>query len=153
MSDSESINGPTRMGPIDEVSLIEFSENNPTSDNIAIDKKRRQSIIPLSNQPQPVDTKKTSDLESNNGDNEDEDTFDSFILDNFSPLSGSEDVIDWLDNTDKKFNLNKISRHLRYTAIPLLVERDAKGKYIRNRDKIKSFDDFYEFLLYDKMTE
>ncbi|CAF3108166.1 unnamed protein product, partial [Rotaria sp. Silwood2] len=85
--------------------------------------------------------------ESNNGDNEDEDEFDSFILNNFNPFSGSEDVIDWLDNIDKKFNLHKISRNLRYIAIPLLVEGDAKRKHIRNRNNIKSFDDFYEFLL------
>ncbi len=77
----------------------------------------------------------------------DEDEFDSFILSHFNPFSGLEDVIDWLDNTDKKFNLHKFSRNLRYIAIPLLVEGDAKRKYIRNRNNIKSFDDFYEFLL------
>ncbi|CAF1362496.1 unnamed protein product [Rotaria sordida] len=88
-----------------------------------------------------------SDFESNNRDNEDEDKFDSFILNNFNPFSGSENVIDLLDNTDKKFNLYKISRNLRYMAIPLLVESDAKRKYFRNRNNIKSFDDFYELLV------
>ena len=122
-------------------------ERNPTYDDIGVDKKRRQSIIPLSHQPKQINAKKISDFESNNGDNEDEDEFDSFILNNFITFSGSEDVIDWLDKTDKKFNFHKISRNLRYIAIPLLVEGDAKRRYIRNRNNIKSFDDFYEFLL------
>ncbi|CAF1493451.1 unnamed protein product [Rotaria sordida] len=146
MSVSESTNELTRTGTIDEESLIELTENNTISDNIVIDKKRRQSIIPLSHQPKPIDATKVSDFESNNGDNEDEDEFDSFILNNFNSFSGSENVIDRLDNIDKKFNLHKILRNLRYIAIPLLVEGDAKRKYFRNRNNIKSYDDFYEFL-------
>lgn len=147
MMDFESTNEITRPGTIEEESLIELTESNPNSDNIEMDKKRRQSIIPPSHQPKQVDANKVSDFESNKGDNEDEDEFDSFILNNFNPFSGSEDVIDWLDNTDKIFNLHKISRNLRYIAIPLLVKGDAKRQYIRNRNHIKSFDDFYEFLL------
>ncbi|CAF3676193.1 unnamed protein product [Rotaria sordida] len=147
MSDSESTMEPTRPETIDEESLIELTESNPNFDNLMIDKKRRQSIVPLSHEPKSVVATKVSDLESNNGDNEGEDEFDSFILKNFSPFSGSENEIDWLDNTDKKFNLHKISRNLRYVAIPLLVEGDAKRKYFRNRNNIKSYDGFYEFLL------
>jgi hypothetical protein len=147
MADSELTNERTRPETIDEESTIELTESNSPSDNIDIDKKRRQSIIPPSHQPKQVDAKKASDFESNNGDNEDEDEFDSFILNKFHPFSGSENVIDWLDNTDKLFNSNKISRNLRYIAIPLLVEGDAKRKYIRNKNTIKSYDDFYEFLL------
>ncbi|CAF1006935.1 unnamed protein product [Rotaria sordida] len=41
----------------------------------------------------------------------------------------------------------RISRNLYFEAIPLLVEGDAKRKYIKNRKQILSFDDFYEFLL------
>ncbi|CAF3381404.1 unnamed protein product, partial [Rotaria sp. Silwood2] len=41
----------------------------------------------------------------------------------------------------------KLSRKLRFQAIPLLVQGDAKRKYIKNRHAIKSFDDFYEFIL------
>ena len=75
------------------------------------------------------------------------DEFDSFILNNFNPFSGSENVTDWLNNTDKKFKSHKISRNLRSIAVPLLVEGDAKAKYILNRNTIKSYDDLYEFLL------
>ncbi|CAF4334200.1 unnamed protein product, partial [Rotaria sordida] len=41
----------------------------------------------------------------------------------------------------------RISRNLYFEAILLLVEGDAKRKYIKNRKQILSFDDFYEFLL------
>ena len=44
----------------------------------------------------------------------------------------------------KKF---KISRKVRFKAIPLLVQGEAKRKYIKSRNSITSFDDFYEFLL------
>ncbi|CAF4927498.1 unnamed protein product [Rotaria sp. Silwood1] len=147
MSDSESSKESARPVTIDEESLTELTENNTISDSIVIDKKRRQTIIPLSHQPKPIDAAKGSDFESNNGDNENELDFDSFILNNFNPYSGSENVVDWLVNTDKKFNLHKIPRKLRYIAIPLLIEGDAKIKYILNRNNIKSFDDFLEFLL------
>jgi len=147
MSDSESTKETSNLETIDEEHLEVLTESNLTEENIVIDKNRRQSIIPLAHQPKQIDAKKFSDLESNNDDNVDVDEFDIFILRHFSPFSGLEDVIDWLDNTDKKFNLHKISRNLRYIAIPLLVEGDAKRKYIRNRNNIKSFDDFYEFLL------
>ena len=125
MFDSESTKESARPETIDEESLIELTENNTIADNTVIDKKRRQSIIPLSHQPKTINVTKVSDIESNNGDNEDEDEFDSFILNNFKPFSGSEEVSDWLDITDKKFNLHKISHSLRYIAIPLLVEGDA----------------------------
>ncbi|CAF1539998.1 unnamed protein product [Rotaria sp. Silwood1] len=142
MSDFESKNNPIRPEKIDEEFINESTEGNPTSDNIGIDKKRRQSITPLSHQPRQVEAKKASGYDLNNSDE-----FDSFILNNFKPFSGSEEVTDWLGNTDKKFNLHKIPRKLRYIAIPLLIEGDAKIKYILNRNNIKSFDDFLEFLL------
>ncbi|CAF4641022.1 unnamed protein product [Rotaria sp. Silwood2] len=147
MSDSESTKESARPVTIDEESLIELTENNTISDNIVIDKKRRQTIIPPSHRPKPIDAAKGSDLESNNGDNENKLDFDSFILNNFNPFSGSENVVNWLVNIDKKFNLHKISRDLRHLAIPLLIEGDAKITYLRNRNNIKSFDDFLEILL------
>ena len=112
MFDSASSTEPARLGTTHEESMTELTESNPTSDNIVIDSKRRQSIIPLSHQPTQFDAKNVSDCEPNNDDNEIEDEFDSFILNNFNPFSGSEDVIDWLDNTDKKFNLHKILTYL-----------------------------------------
>ena len=44
----------------------------------------------------------------------------------------------------KKF---KISPKLRFKAILLLVQGEAKRKYIKSHNSITSFDDFYEFLL------
>jgi hypothetical protein len=78
---------------------------------------------------------------------EDEDPFDAFILSNFNPFSGSEDVIQWLDLTDKKFNVLKISRKLRCAAIPLLVKEEAKRAYLRHEGQIQTYDNFYTFLL------
>ncbi|CAF1415405.1 unnamed protein product [Rotaria sp. Silwood1] len=76
-----------------------------------------------------------------------DDGFDSFIIQNFVPFSGKQNVIQWLDETEHKFNHFHIGRNLRFEAISLLVEGDAKRKYIKARKEIKSFDDFYEFLL------
>jgi hypothetical protein len=43
------------------------------------DKNRRQSIIPPSHLPKLIDNKKSSDVESNSSENEDENAFDQFI--------------------------------------------------------------------------
>ncbi|CAF3007586.1 unnamed protein product [Rotaria sp. Silwood2] len=142
MADSESTKESAGPVTIDEEFINKSTEGNPTSDNIGIDKKRRHSIIPLSHQPRQDEAKKVSGYDLNNTDE-----LDSFIFNNFKPFSGSEEVTDWLVNTDKKFNLHKISRDLRHLAIPLLIEGDAKIRYLRNRNNIKSFDDFLEFLL------
>ncbi|CAF1336330.1 unnamed protein product [Rotaria sordida] len=75
------------------------------------------------------------------------DSFDSFIIQNFVPFSGTQNVIQWLDETEHKFNYFHIGRNLRFEAISLLVEGDAKRKYLKVRKQIQSFDDFYEFLL------
>ena len=76
-----------------------------------------------------------------------DDQFDAFIPRHFIPFSGSEDIARWLDATDRKFNEFKISRRLRFTAISLLVDGDAKRRYVKWRKTILSFDDFFEFLL------
>ncbi|CAF3770783.1 unnamed protein product [Rotaria socialis] len=77
----------------------------------------------------------------------DDNTFDSFICENFVPFSGTEPLHQWLDHTDAMFRRFKISRYLRFQAIPLLVQGNAKRIYIKNRHSITSFDDFYAFLL------
>ena len=79
--------------------------------------------------------------------NNEERDFDTLILQHFIPFSGKQAVNHWLDETEGKLNQLKISRHLRFEAIPLLVEGNAKRLYIKNRNEIRSFDDFYEFLL------
>ncbi|CAF3542136.1 unnamed protein product [Rotaria socialis] len=79
--------------------------------------------------------------------NEDNDNFDNFILQNFVPFTGKQNVVVWLDETENTFNQLRISRNLRFDAISLLVVGDAKRAYIHNRKSIQCFDDFYEFLL------
>ncbi|CAF1298482.1 unnamed protein product [Rotaria sp. Silwood1] len=79
--------------------------------------------------------------------NETENNFDLFILQNFTPFSGEQDVNQWLSETKRKFNRLLIPRNLRSTAIPLLVEGPAEKVYILNRRNIQSFEDFYEILL------
>ena len=79
--------------------------------------------------------------------NNKQDKFDIFISENFIPFSGKENVIEWLDITDEKFNTFKISRKLRSLAVPLLVEGNAKQMYSINKDKINTYDDLYTFLL------
>ena len=78
---------------------------------------------------------------------DDDNSFDVFVLKNFKPFSGIQKVTQWLDEVENLFSQFKISRSLRYEAIPLLVEGEAKRKYIRNRRAIHTFDDFYEFML------
>jgi hypothetical protein len=73
--------------------------------------------------------------------------FEVFILDNFIAFSGKENVIQWLDETEQKFDEQRIVRRLRFKAIPLLIEGAAKQKYLTHRSEIRSFDDFYIFLI------
>jgi len=73
--------------------------------------------------------------------------FDSFILEHFVPFSGKQSVHQWLDETERTFQHLKVPRNLRFEAISLLVEGNAKRLYIQHRKDLRSFDDFYEFLL------
>ncbi|CAM4825748.1 unnamed protein product [Rotaria magnacalcarata] len=70
-----------------------------------------------------------------------------FILRNFVPFSGRQNVVQWLDETENKFKNFRIGRDHTLDAISLLVEGEAERQYIKNRKYINSFDDFYEFLL------
>ena len=76
-----------------------------------------------------------------------DDSFDTFVLQNFVTFSGRQDVNQWVDETENRFNQFHIGRNLRYDAISLLVKGEAKRKYLKFRKEIHSFDDFYEFLL------
>ena len=112
-----------------------------------VGKPPRMTMRPLRSPHQKSDDDKSVDEESLTGELEDQDPFDTFILSNFSPFSGSENVIEWLDSTDEKFHIFKISRKPRYVAIPLLVTGKAKRTYLLNQGKIKTYDDFYTLLL------
>ena len=82
-----------------------------------------------------------------NPDEDDEELFDQLILNNFLPFSGIENVVIWLQQTEKKFNRFKFSRKQRFLAIPLLLTGITRLKYIKARDQIQSFDDFYAYLI------
>ena len=76
-----------------------------------------------------------------------DDSFDTFVLQNFVPFSGRQNVNQWLDETENRFNQFHIGRNLRYVAISLLVKGEAKRKYLKFRKEIRFFDAFYEYLL------
>ena len=138
---------PIHEETIEEESSTELSDDNINIDNHKIKIRRRQTKLHSPLQPIITRVNTISVAESNVDEEGDEDKFDLFILDNFTIFSGTEDVISWLDKTDKTFNQFKISRNLRYKAIPLLVGDAAKRTYILNKSNIKSFDDLYECLL------
>ncbi|CAF3825931.1 unnamed protein product [Rotaria magnacalcarata] len=75
------------------------------------------------------------------------DSFDIFISKNFVRFSGKENAFEWLDETESKFNEFRMVRSLRFRAIPMLIEGDIELKYFRVREYIRTFDDFYVFLL------
>jgi hypothetical protein len=107
--------------------------------------KETSSTVNCSNRNPDGDDNSESQSQSE-GEKHDED-FDEFILRNFIPFTGKQNVVQWLDETETKFNRFHVVRNLRYTAIPLLVESEARYKYIKHRRDIRSFDDFYDFLL------
>jgi Ty3 transposon capsid-like protein len=88
-----------------------------------------------------------SDIVSQSDDNRNDDNFDTFVLDNFVRFTGKEDVVQWFDQTEHKFNELRVGQRLRFKAIPLLIEGLAKRKYVIHKNPIRSFDNFYEFLL------
>ncbi|CAF4322490.1 unnamed protein product [Rotaria sp. Silwood2] len=106
-----------------------------------------KTVTKLLNSLKQDDMMGCTDNQSEPGENEEDHQFDSFVLEHFVPFSGKQPVNLWLDETESKFNQFKISRNFRFEAISLLVQGDAKRLYIKNRKAIRSFDDFYEFLL------
>jgi hypothetical protein len=85
--------------------------------------------------------------QSQSDDNKIDDNFDSFIAQNFTRFSGEQPIIPWLEETEDKFIELNIGRNLRFEAVSLLVKGKAKRTYLKHRKEIRSFDDFYEFLL------
>ncbi|CAF0887155.1 unnamed protein product [Rotaria sp. Silwood1] len=118
---------------------------NTIVDNADIESSK--TVTKLLNSLKQDDMMGCTDNPSEPGENEEDHQFDSFVLEHFVPFSGKQPVNLWLDETESKFNQFKISRSFRFEAISLLVEGDAKRLYIKNRKAIRSFDDFYEFLL------
>ncbi|CAF2007494.1 unnamed protein product [Rotaria magnacalcarata] len=141
-----SASNKTQLDDIEDSSKknsLKVAEKNRVTedDNVLTDNCQHSSEIPHSFNIQSHQKDHISD------EDEDNNLFDKFICENFAPFSGAEPVAQWLDKTDELFHRFKISRKLRFQAIPLLVQGDAKRQYINNRHVIKCFDDFYEVLL------
>jgi hypothetical protein len=138
--------------PIENTDTLDKSSSNVTPKEkndsvINVDRRPRLTMRPPRTQHPKSDDENSVDKESLTSEPEDEDPFDALILSNFHPFSGSENVIEWLDVTDDKFNLLTLSRKSRYAAIPLLVKGEAKRAYLDNKKTIQTYDDFYTFLL------
>ena len=147
MSNDTQTVQPNQIETVEEESSDEQFDDQVNINGHFANATRRQAKIhsPFPSNTTPANTYLAP--ESVVDEEEDENRFDVFILKTFRTFSGTEDVVSWLDETDKKFNKLKISRNLRYKAIPLLVEDDAKRTYLLNKSNIKTFDDFYECLL------
>lgn len=111
----------------------------------AIDEVDEQ-LVDQTKSSMKIDTIESIKTKSNS-DEDDEEIFDQIILNHFVPFSGAENVVCWLQQTEKKFTRFKFSRKQRFLAIPLLLTSDARLKYIKAREQILSFDDFYAYLL------
>ncbi|CAF1058068.1 unnamed protein product, partial [Didymodactylos carnosus] len=97
-------------------------------------------------QPSTVLATKEQGGDNRMGEDETSD-FDNFIEEKFTLFDGTQDVKQWLRETEKKFHELKLNKYDRYLAVPLLVIDDAKYWYITIRNPINSFDDFYERML------
>lgn len=67
-------------------------------------------MVPFRHQHHTSEDNKSSDERCLNDESENGDHFDSFILRYFNPFSGIENVIEWLDETDERFNNLKMTR-------------------------------------------
>ncbi len=56
-----------------------------------------------------------------------------FILQHFVPFSDKQNVPNWLDETESKFNELKISNQLHFDVISLIIENGAKRRYFDHR--------------------
>ncbi|CAF1415738.1 unnamed protein product [Adineta ricciae] len=147
---------PSQYKPND---IPNFSENFTETDKIYTDRNKNIENIEniqthtktyqstrnefISRQPQ-ISTENDIGKSIRNDKEMNDDNLDVFILKNFAPFDGKSDVIQWLDETEEKFNHFRIGRHLRYQSISLLFKGDAKQLYLSHR---KNIDDFYELLL------
>ena len=135
--DKEVDNSLNKNCSLEQTEKQSQSNTNTTSTNRNNDSYNNTDVITI---------EKNENL-TNKEDIEDERSFDSFILQNFSQFSGEQDVNLWLQETTRKFNRLLIPSNTRFLAIPLLAEGEVQKIYIMNRRNIKSFDDFYEILL------
>ena len=67
------------------------------------------------------------------------DNFHIFLSENFVRFSGKQDICEWLNETEDKFNEFFIVRSLRFKTIPMLIEGDIELKYSQVREYIQTF--------------
>ncbi|CAF3845113.1 unnamed protein product [Adineta steineri] len=144
MAHAATLVDPTELSDLSIQPSEEKTEEIQVTVSTATEQKPRKTMYPLSFRTKMNDNTQVSDIEE---EDEEDNSFDTFIISNFTLFSGQENVIDWLDATEKKFQNFKISRFSRYAAIPLLLEGEAKRTYLPHKNEIKSFDDLYAFLL------
>ena len=141
---SENLLDQTEM--LEDLSLNTLAKDGIDS-TVKADRKPKLPMKPLRLEQQKSEDNKSVAEGLLLAESDKEKSFDLFVLNNFSPFSGIENVTEWLDVTDEKFHIFKISRKQRYVAIPLLVIGDAKRTYLPSRGTIKSYDGFYTLLL------
>jgi hypothetical protein len=141
MANNKSTEEPFEQSENVEHMSSDVTPKEPTEQVVNIEKKPRKTIKP------PRIQHPKSDDENSVDKSDDEDTFEDFIISNFNPFSGDEDVIEWLDATDEKFWRLKITSKLQYVAIPFLVTGKAKRIYLRNEGKIQTYNNFYSLML------
>jgi hypothetical protein len=142
-----------------EPSMTNITDNRLVSQNNRDDSLRINSLVdkqyvePSRHQKYPTAyaTNVVSSIAVNSQDHRrsfiNDNDFDVFILDNFIRFTGDQNVVQWFDQTEHKFNELRIGQRLRFKAIPLLIEGVAKQKYVTHENPIRSFDNFYGFLL------
>ena len=142
-------------------SIVTTTTTQSSTWKIPVNLARRRATVPTPNRPpiviQPTilassmtdNSLKQKDPENKfqSDDDKADDDFDAFVLRNFIPFSGKQNVISWLDKTEQKFRELRMVQRLRFNAIPLLIEGAAKQAFLTHGKEIRSFDDFYEFLL------
>ncbi|CAF4644134.1 unnamed protein product [Rotaria sp. Silwood2] len=118
--DNEKDNSSSKNYSLEETKKQSEHSTDTTSINQTNNNYDNNDLLPI---------KKNENL-INKEETDDENNFDSFIIQNFAPFSGEEDVNQWWSETKRRFNRFLIPRNLRLTAIPLLVEGPAEKVYI-----------------------
>src|SRR5690242_10275572 len=95
-NDKEFTSDPSETKETPDELSSDITKKDIPSTTEKFDKNRRLTMKPTPRYKKS-DENKSSDEGSSNGEPEDEDAFDIFILSNFSPFSGKENVIEWSD--------------------------------------------------------
>ena len=89
---------------------VDFVVNKKKDDNTY--NRNSKSCYYLKGSSNESDTESQSPLDEDMNNS----SFDTFILQNFIPFSGHQNVIQWLDETENKFNRFHVARNLRFRS-------------------------------------